>query len=424
MSQLVSSFVKFVTRIAFLGILSKAYLFNIHSILSKNRKADRPKKIKISDSSTKKSQWYSDVRKVKIGLFLFGFLLYANTLSHDYVMDDAIVITDNMYTQEGFSGIPGILTKDTFYGFFKEEGKSNLVLGGRYRPFTLIMFAIENGIFGNTPFIGHLINVLLYAFTGVLLYLIFLRLMKSQKSEPFRALVPLIAAAIFIAHPLHTEAVANIKGRDEIMALIGALGALYYMLRAYDTKIFKYLILALVSFFIGLMSKENTITFLAVIPLVFWYFTKAPKSYALKQAAWLLIPTLLFLIIRSSVLDLNFGAEPMELMNNPFVKISGNSYIPFSSAERFATILFTLGLYLKLLFFPHPLTHDYYPRHIDIMSFSDWQVIISLIAYLVMFYFAISGLKKKSIWSFSSIFFIATLSIVSNIVFPYWDEYV
>ena len=64
-------------------------------------------------------------------IFGIAFLLYANTLTHGFVLDDAIVITDNMYTQQGVKGIGGILSNDTFFGFFKVEGKEVLVSGGR-----------------------------------------------------------------------------------------------------------------------------------------------------------------------------------------------------------------------------------------------------------------------------------------------------
>ena len=80
-------------------------------------------------------------------IMAFSFLIYANTLSHDYTQDDAIVIYDNMFTTQGVAGIPGILKYDTFYGFFKKEGKANLVAGGRYRPLTLVMYALEVQLF-------------------------------------------------------------------------------------------------------------------------------------------------------------------------------------------------------------------------------------------------------------------------------------
>ncbi|MCB0555953.1 MAG: hypothetical protein KDD02_20575, partial [Phaeodactylibacter sp.] len=54
--------------------------------------------------------WFSNTRTMQWMLFAFSFLLYANTLFHDYALDDAIVVYDNMFVQDGLSGIPGILS--------------------------------------------------------------------------------------------------------------------------------------------------------------------------------------------------------------------------------------------------------------------------------------------------------------------------
>ncbi|MBK8624867.1 MAG: hypothetical protein IPN86_04695 [Saprospiraceae bacterium] len=43
-----------------------------------------------------------------------------------------------------------------------------------------------------------------------------------------------MAAIIFMSHPMHTEAVANIKGRDEIMSMLFSVAALYGSLRFTD----------------------------------------------------------------------------------------------------------------------------------------------------------------------------------------------
>ncbi|MFN4081894.1 MAG: tetratricopeptide repeat protein, partial [Saprospiraceae bacterium] len=71
-----------------------------------------------------------------IAVSVWAFLLYVNTLGHGWALDDAIVITDNMFTTRGVEGLGGIFSKDTFFGFFKVEGKETLVSGGRYRPLT------------------------------------------------------------------------------------------------------------------------------------------------------------------------------------------------------------------------------------------------------------------------------------------------
>jgi len=352
-----------------------------------------------------------------ISMFLFGLaiVLYANTVNHDYTQDDAIVIYDNMYTTQGLQGISGLLKYDTFYGFFKEEGKAALVSGGRYRPLTPIMFAVEWQLFGSNPKIGHLINVLLYGLLGLLVFFTVNRLLIEKD---YSEMVALGTTIIFLVHPIHTEVVANIKGRDEIMSMMASVSALLLVLKSWDLEKKSLAWYAGIIFFFGLLAKENTITFLAIIPLSLYFF----RSGGLLQSTARLLPCILaavgFLVIRTLVLGFDFGGSPSELMNNPFIKIEGGQYVPFELGEKMATIIFTLGKYLQLLFFPHPLTHDYYPRHIEMMTFGDASVWLSSIMHLILIGFAIVGWKKKEILSYSILFYLASLSIVSNIVFP------
>lgn len=375
--------------------------------------------------------WVSQVRLHKIALFMLSLLCYVNTTSLDYALDDAIVIHDNMFTTDGVSGIGGILGKDTFFGFFKEEGKAQLVAGGRYRPLSLVTFALEWELFADSapdqntpasqlgrPWISHLINALLFAATVLLLYSVIHLLFKSRFDASAAAIVALVTASIFAAHPIHTEAVANIKGRDEILALMGSLGALYFSLCALQEKKALFHLLAGVVFFLGLLAKENAITFLAVIPLSIYYFNSTNISKIFSSLGPYIVASALFLVIRFSILGVSIGDPPMELMNNPFLKVENNQWVPFSPGEKAATITYTLGKYLQLLVFPHPLSHDYYPRQVDIMSWGDWQVILSLLLYLGMFIYALFGLKRRDPISYAILFFLATLSIASNIVFP------
>lgn len=365
------------------------------------------------------TSWLQNTKLHKWLIFGFAFLLYANTLTHDYTQDDAIVIYDNMFTTEGFSGIPGILKYDTFYGFFKVEGKDKLVAGGRYRPLTLVMFAVEYALFGENSFIGHLGNVLLYGLLGVVLYLLLLKLFSAKGDIPAGALLALLTTLFFIAHPTHTEVVANIKGRDEIMTLLGSLAALLFSIKAFNTEKLWLNIVAGITFFLALMSKENAITFLAVVPLTYFVFTKAKFGKIAMQTLPFALAAALFLVIRGQVLGGNFGNEvSMELMNNPFLKIENGRWVTLGFGEKMATIIYTLGKYIQLLVFPHPLTHDYYPRHVDLMSWRDWQVILSSLTYVGLAVLGGIGLLKKRLWGYGIWYYLITLSIVSNIVFP------
>ena len=166
--------------------------------------------------------WLKDFAKMSLALFALSVLVYANTFSHDFAQDDAIVITDNMFTTEGVSGLGGIFRYDTFYGFFKTANKDKLVAGGRYRPLTLAMFAIEYQVFGDNPTAMHILNALWYGLLVVVLYGALLALFRSrakwdkQLSENMVYLIPLLAALVFALHPLHTEAVANIASGDRV----------------------------------------------------------------------------------------------------------------------------------------------------------------------------------------------------------------
>ena len=94
-------------------------------------------------------------------LVLFVVGLYVNTISHEYALDDKMVIENNEYTQQGIKGIKKILTTDMMAGMFGEGAQ--IVQGGRYRPLSMISFAIEQSLFGGNPHISHVLNILFYA---------------------------------------------------------------------------------------------------------------------------------------------------------------------------------------------------------------------------------------------------------------------
>jgi len=99
---------------------------------------------------------------------IIAFALYANTIGHEYTLDDSGAITENRYVQEGISGIPNLMKVD-FWHF------SNIHLG-YYRPLSLITFAIENEFTKNNPQLSHFINVFIFALSGFLLFIVLSKL--------------------------------------------------------------------------------------------------------------------------------------------------------------------------------------------------------------------------------------------------------
>ena len=376
--------------------------------------------------------------KAKVGIIPIIILasvsigLYINTLRNNYALDDSMVLIRNSFTQEGVKGIGDIFKYDTFTGFwvFNDSTRTveeivkekKLLTGGRYRPLSLVTFALEIELFGRDfydengilvgqgcPAINHAMNAIYYALTVVLLYLILVRLF-SRKDDSWWFSIPFIAALLFTFHPIHTEVVANIKGRDEIITLLGSLAALWCSIKYIDSKKWYYLILSGLALLCGLFSKENAIVFLALIPLTLYYFTNAKWKEIGKVMIPLAVASVAFLAVRGMVLGWEHSEQTKELMNDPFINMN------FS--ERYGTIFVTLLMYIKLLFIPHPLTYDYYPWQIPKTELTDGLALLSLAIYLALGIYAIYGMiKKKDIASYSILFFLIPLAPVCNIFF-------
>ena len=142
---------------------------------------------------------------------LLAFGLYWMCLPYGYVLDDQIVITDNKFTQKGVDGIWEILSTESFTGYF--GGQKDLVAGARYRPLSIVTFAIEQSVFGDNPFIRHFINILLVRPLWIADFPHFFYPASGKTKNPLAAEYSLPGRVLYILHPVHSEVVANIKGQ-------------------------------------------------------------------------------------------------------------------------------------------------------------------------------------------------------------------
>lgn len=342
-------------------------------------------------------------------LFLVAFFLYLPSVRYGYVLDDKIVFTQNSFVKMGFGGIYKILSTESFAGFFNEQ--KDILIGGRYRPLSLITFAMEQGIAGQNPVLGHFINVLLYALLGWLIYHTLHKIIPLASSGQWAMGTAFLTALLYLLHPIHSEAVANIKGRDEILAALFSVGSLYASWEYVQQKKWRWNLQAGIWLFLGLLAKENALTFVAVIPLTLYFFAKKEIRVLLQNLGVLLAAAAIYLLMRYWAVGhlLSGGETVANLLNDPYVGLSW--------AKKYASIVLALGWYLRLLLFPHPLTHDYYPFQIPVVSWGDWRVILSLLAYGGLAVVAVIGWRSKSVAAYCVLFFLITLSMVSNLFF-------
>ncbi len=339
-------------------------------------------------------------KQFRINLYIIiglCFLVYGNTLTNEYSFDDEYVIVNNKRVEQGFSGISKI-----FKTRYLESSDQNY----GYRPITLASFAIEYGLFGANPTVSHLINLLLYILTCLLLFKILRTLFKNN-----HWFLPFIITLLFVVHPLHTEVVGNVKSRDELLCFIFALLALACAIKYARKQYLAWLIGVFAFMILSLLSKLSSLTFLALIPLTVYFFENTNRKVILKILGALLLPILLYKLINTQLIETS-GNRNLLFVENPLF-VNGAGFF-----EKIPMAFYTVFYYIKLLFVPHPLISYYGYAHINIVGWENIYTWLGVLIIVPLLIFTVLKLKTKSVLVFGLAFFFISISMYSNLVKP------
>lgn len=329
---------------------------------------------------------------------LLAFILYFNTANHQYVLDDFSLISDNTVTTKGLEGIPTIFQNHYRVGYY-------LIDDGIYRPLSVAMFALEWELSPNNPHLSHWLNLLFYVFTGWLLFITLSKLLKN-----YNLVIPFLISIVFIAHPVHTEVVANIKSRDELMGFFLSIASLYYLLKYFEKNKIYYLILVSFLFFGALLAKETAITMIVLFPVSTYLFINQSLKKNILPFVFLLVPVIIFLFIRNVVLSENDTTYMVTPLENLLLATN-------NVTSRIATEIKIMGDYILLLIYPENLLYDRSYGQIKIVNFSDIKVILTLILLIFSGVFCFVKILKKDLIAFGIFIFLLTMTLFSNIIF-------
>lgn len=377
----------------------------------KNQPVAQPKAVTpqqhVTTATTAVQASQFSLRNLCILLGVISIGIYINTIWNGFVMDDVMVLKDNRYVQKGFDGVAELMATPHMRGYL-------IIPNDLYRPFSLVAFAVEYGLFGLAPKVHHLFNLLYYAGCSIMLFLFMDKFFDHKRTA-----LAFLTALIFAVHPIHTEVVANIKSRDELMSFFfGFLALNLYANYMKQGKMLQ-LILGIVSFYLAIISKETVIAFVGLIPLIFFIYIDGDKKRASFISVGSLVAFLIFMGVRSSVLntyDANQPAATVEFIDNA---LAGAPDFVLTGAQVFTTKVVVMGHYLRLMFLPYPLLSTYSYNAIPFSSFADYRFWLSILAYVGIFYAMVTRFKKdkKDPWVFAIIFFLATIFLFSN--FPF-----
>jgi len=356
---------------------------------------------KISSKHTN-IQFFENFKKWRIFIFISVFIVYGNTVFNKYSLDDEFVIKNNTQVHKGIKAIPEIFTTQYFTDRVSSFG---------YRPFTKATFAIEYQLFKENPAISHLINILLFAITSIVLLNLLIRLILPKTGTVFLFVV----MTFWIAHPIHTEVVASLKNREEILYFLFCLLSLkYFMDYAENHNLFK-LFFALILFVFGYLSKQSAISFGLIIPMVLWYkYVKFENIKTLfKQNIHIIFSVSVLIVVTILLYKMPIWLFPPDKVE----LASFENQLRFNfhtKLERLSVALYSFFVYLKLMIFPHPLVFYYGQFTIPTINIKDFTVIFSLLLHLTFLFFVIKYLKKKSVIIFGTLFFYLGILPFSN----------
>jgi protein O-mannosyl-transferase len=370
-------------------------------------------------------------------VIIYCFVLNFNTLSHQYALDDGIIIHQNLNVQAGTKGIGKILTTDAFQGYLDMANSQSPLSGGRYRPLSIVTFALEQSLFGETygleyreeqkkqfdlenyggsdkdiqtqikvlqelkdkiekstdaiaP-IRHFFQLFFFTISMIVLVL-FLR----KHIFPQKTLLALLTVLLFISHPVHTEVIANVKSRDEILSFLFIILTLHFSFNYIKNRTQRNLIAMLVSYILALLSKE---------------YAKVDRKQILNTGLFCIIAVAaLFMMVRFTIFsNASTTNKVTDVLNDP--------YLYATPIEAFASKIAIVLEYFRVLFFPISLSSDYSYSHFSYISLGNWKFITALLLYIFMGLGFLYTLKKRLSIAFPIAIFLGFFFLVNNLLF-------
>ncbi len=229
-------------------------------------------------------------------LFLIAITSSIYFLSFDFVgVDDVTHILKN----------PHLRTFDGLLEFWKTP------YFGLYIPFTYSIWWAIYQICGASSVVFHGLSILTHAFNGVLVFYFLNLLFKNEKLSFFSAL-------LFLIHPMQAGSVAWVS---EFRGLIGtyfALLALLGVIQYVNTTRVRYLVLSLLFFACGVLSKPSFISLIFISPALFYFYTRRIRDYKFMALAVIQMVISLVIILKTQTLQNTYelAQSPMVVVNN------------------------------------------------------------------------------------------------------------
>lgn len=331
---------------------------------------------------------------------LVAGIAYHNCLNNEMFWDDDDFILKNRYIKDW----------QYFPRFFSE----NLVAGGYllsnyWRPVLLTVFAWAWHMW-NTWLPGwHSLPVIFHALDGILIYFLFSRLFNNK-------VLAVAVGLIFVAHPVHNEAVVYVNSLGDSLATFFVLSCLLLFARfrqggkpSVTSRNFWF---SLLCYPMAIMSKETGFVAVGLLPLMDILLLQKDKSFWLRvrkslATLWPFFSVaVIYVIMRGTCLNFN-GSFNFYKENNEFTS---------SIIVRLMTFFKAMTQYAGFLFFPHDLRVE---RQMPWgRSLLEWDVALGGLIVAAMVFCIFKFWRSRPWLSFGCAWFFIAIAPASNVLVP------
>jgi len=325
-----------------------------------------------------------------------GIIGYGHTLNYSFHFDDAGDIVDN----------PAIRNISAFGQLWSHAPERFLAMVSFAMNYTIHEFDVVG---------YHIVNIIIHIVTVIAIGAFSWLLLASPKiRHPNKNQIALIVALLFVAHPLHVQAVTYIVQRMASMA------TMFYMLSlvfyAYSRQIARsitrrrlLIALSILSSICAMFTKQISFTLpIAVLLYEVCFLQPNLRSIFHKRGLIILIPSLILILIIPALSGFNLGLlfRTIEPQQGHEVTLNGFNYL----LTQFRVIV----TYIRLLILPINQNLDYdYPIY---ESITNPNVMLSFFLLTTMLVLALQHWNRHRIAAFGVLWFFLTLSVESSII--------
>ncbi len=325
------------------------------------------------------------------------FIVYSNTLQNQFVWDDDQFIVNN-------SAIRSLEEWPRYFYDVQTHATTTHFLV--YRPLRTLSYAVDYALWQLNPARYHLTNVVLHCLTVLMAYGV-ARMIFGHN------LLALIIALLYGIHPVQTEAVAWIKGRDDLLCALFYFAAFRVFLHALKQGLSgRHIWLISVLYALALLSKAMAITLpviLFVYQMMVYRAGLFKNSTAIAQRHGLHLYLIMYLVL--GVVAIGFFLLRFAVIG----RVSQTEWLGGTFGATMLTMLPAVAHYLKLLIFPLHLHADYSAFPISTWLF-EGRIIISLAVVLMVVAAGVVCRRRLPLVTFGLLWLGITLLPVSNII--------